>query len=116
MAFSTEVAAVSEAQAIARRRQYPRITLRSLAYVKLEQGNGGIIRDLTESGIAIQAVGPLQPGQEVILRFDLLSPRVRVETHGRVSWGGPGGQGGIEFSGLPERMRQFLRDWILMQM
>jgi len=64
MAFSTEAAAVCEAQAMPRRRQYPRITLRSLAYVKLDHANGGIIRDLTESGIAIQAVGPLEPGQE----------------------------------------------------
>lgn len=115
MAFSTE-AAVLEAQAMPRRRQHPRITLRSLAYVRLDQANGGIIRDLTESGIAIQAVGPLYPGQEMILRFDLLSPRVRIETHGRVSWADPGGQGGIEFSGLPQRMRQALRDWILTQM
>lgn len=115
MAFSTE-AAVCEAQVMPRRRAHPRITLRSLAYVKLDHANGGIIRDLTESGIAIQAVGPLEAGQEVVLRFDLLSPRVRVETHGRVSWADPGGQGGIEFSGLPERMRQALRDWILTQM
>src|SRR5215510_2976935 len=105
MAFSTEAAAVCEAQPVARRRQYPRITLRSLAYVKLDHANGGIIRDLTESGIAIQAVGPLEPGQEVALRFDLLSPRVRIETRGRVAWADPGGQGGIEFSGLPPRMR-----------
>jgi hypothetical protein len=115
MAFSTE-AAVSEAQAMPQRRQHPRITLRSLAYVKLDQGNGGIIRDLTESGMAIQAVGPLEQGRDVILRFDLTSPRVRIETHGRVSWADPDGQGGIEFSGLPQRMRQALRDWILTQM
>src|SRR5215467_5140140 len=116
MAFSTEAAAVCEAQAMPRRRQVPRITLRSLAYVKLDHANGGIIRDLTGTGIAIQAVGPLAPGQEVVLRFDLLAPRVRIETHGRVAWADPGGQGGIEFSGLPERMRQALRDWILTQM
>lgn len=115
MAFSTE-AALSEAEVMPRRRQHPRMTLRSLAYVKLDQANGGIIRDLSESGIAIQAVGPLEPGQEVVLRFDLLSPRVRIETHGRVSWADPGGQGGIEFSGLTERMRHALRDWILTQM
>ena len=115
MAFLTE-AAVCEAPVMPRRRQYPRIALRSLAYVKLDRANGGIIRDLTESGIAIQAVGPLAPGQEVVLRFDLISPRVRIETRGRVAWADPGGQGGIEFCGLPPRMRQALRDWILTQM
>jgi len=115
MVFSTETA-VSEAQVSARRRQQPRITLRSLAYVRLDHSNGGIIRDLTESGIAIQAVAPLRPGQEVTLRFDLLSPRVRIEAHGRVCWADPAGQGGIQFAGLPQRTQLALRDWILAQM
>jgi len=115
MAFSSETA-VSEAHVIPRRRQHPRITLRSLVYVRLDHANGGIIRDLTESGIAIQAVAPLRCGQEVTLRFDLLSPRVRIETQGRVCWADPVGQGGIQFAGLPQRTGLALRDWILAQM
>ena len=99
-----------------RRRQHPRYTLRSLAYVKLDQGNGGIVRDLTETGIAIQAVAPMQLGQEVNLRFDLLSPRVRVETRGRVAWADANGQSGIEFDILPPRMRRAIRDWLFLQM
>jgi hypothetical protein len=90
--------------------------LRSLAYVKLDQGNGGIVRDLTETGIAIQAVGPMQPGQEVNLRFDLLSPRVRLETRGRVAWADANGQSGIEFDVLPPRMGRAIRDWLFLQM
>jgi hypothetical protein len=99
-----------------RRRQHPRYTLRSLAYVKLDQGNGGIVRDLTETGIAIQAVAPMQPGQDVNLRFDLLSPRVRVETRGRVAWADANGQSGIQFDVLPPRMRRAIRDWLFLQM
>jgi len=99
-----------------RRRQLPRYTLRSLAYVKLAQGNGGIVRDLTETGIAIQAVAPMQPGQDVNLRFDLLSPRVRVETRGRVAWADANGQSGIEFDVLPTRMQRAIRDWLFLQM
>jgi hypothetical protein len=115
MAFSTENA-VSEVHATPRRRQHPRITLRSLAYVRLDHANGGIIRDLSASGIAIQAIAPLRLGQEVILHFDLLSPRVRIETHGRVCWADPAGQGGIQFASLPQRTELALRDWILAQM
>ena len=99
-----------------RRRQHPRYTLRSLAYVKLDQGNGGIVRDLTETGVAIQAVAPMQPGQEVNLRFDLLSPRVRVETRGRVAWADANGQSGIQFDVLPARMCRAIRDWLFLQM
>lgn len=98
------------------RRRHPRCPLRSLAYVRLDQGNGGIIRDLTESGIAIQAVARLQPEQRIRVSFDLLSPRVHVETTGRVAWSDVNGQGGIEFSELPLRTRRALRDWLLAQM
>lgn len=98
-----------------RRRSYPRHTLRSLAYVRLAEGNGGIIRDLTESGVAIQAVAPLHPGQEITLRFDLISPRVHVETHGRVAWANASGQGGIQFIALPRRTLVALKDWLLIQ-
>lgn len=99
-----------------RRRRHPRYTLRSLAYVTLENGNGGIVRDLAESGIAIQTVAPLQPGQEVSLRFDLLSPRVRVEASGRVVWADTTGQSGIQFHALPARLHRILKDWLLYQM
>src|SRR5258708_12300111 len=100
MAFCPEVVE-SELQVHPRRRAHPRQTLRSLAYVKLDQANGGIIRDLTESGMAIQAVAPLQPDQQLNLRFELLSPRVRIDAQGRVAWANSSGQAAIHFLGLP---------------
>ena len=99
-----------------RRRRHPRFPLRSLAYVRLDQNNGGIIRDLTESGIALQAVSPLQPGQQVALHFDLFSARVRIDTQARVAWADSVGQAGVSFVDLPPRIRRALRDWVLMQM
>jgi hypothetical protein len=115
MAYWPEAVEV-EAQTHLRRRRYPRQALWSLAYVKLDQANGGIIRDLTESGMAIQAVGRLQPGQELDLRFDLMAPRVRVDARGRVAWADLSGQSGIQFLDMTPRMRRALRDWLLIQM
>lgn len=106
----------AETQARLRRRRSPRHTLSSLAYVKFENGNGGIVRDLSESGVAIQAVAPLQAGMEVSLRFDLLSPRVRVEARGRVAWADANGQAGIQFAALSPRLHRALKDWLLLQM
>jgi PilZ domain len=114
MAFCADVVPAL-ASVAPRRRQLPRYTLRSLAYVKLDQGNGGIVRDLTESGVAIQAVAPLRRGQEVTLRFDLLSPLVRVEARGYVTWADPSGASGIQFEPLPPRMRLAIRDWLFLQ-
>lgn len=98
-----------------RRRRQPRFPLRSLAYVRLENHNGGIIRDLTESGIALQAVSPLQPGDEVALHFDLFSPRVRIESRARVAWADESGQAGVCFTDLSPRVRRAVRDWMLIQ-
>jgi len=98
-----------------RRRDY-RQKVQNLAYVRLDQANGGIIRDLSESGIAIQAVAPLRVNQEVSLRFELLNPRARVEARGRVAWADPQGQAGMEFLDITERSRHMLKDWIFTQL
>jgi hypothetical protein len=99
-----------------RRRRQPRFPLHSLAYVRLQNNNGGIIRDVTESGIALQAVSPLQAGEEVGVHFDLFSPRVRVESRARVAWADENGQAGVSFTDLSPRVRRALRDWMLIQM
>src|SRR5437667_11013923 len=109
MPYCAEPAEI-DTQVTPRRRRCPRQTLRTLAYVNLDQGNGGIIRDLTDSGIAVHAVAALLPQQEVSLRFDLLSPRVRVETRGRVAWADPTGQAGMAFIGASPRKRRTLRE------
>lgn len=98
------------------RRRHYRQKVQNLAYVRLDQANGGIIRDLSESGIAIQAVAPLRVNQEVSLRFELLNPRARVEARGRVAWADPLGQAGMEFLDIAERSRHLLKDWIFTQL
>jgi hypothetical protein len=90
--------------------------IQRLAYLNLDQANGGIIRNLGEAGIAIQAVAPLCPNQEVFLRFDLAQPRVRVQATGRVAWADPAGQAGVEFLSLPQRSRRLLKEWIFIQL
>lgn len=99
-----------------RRRVQPRHALRSLVYIRFNEHNGGVVRDLTTCGMAIQAVMPLNPGDELIMRFDLLSPRLRVEAYGRVVWADKNGQAGISFVALPVRMQRSIRDWVFVQM
>jgi hypothetical protein len=100
---------------LGRRRHY-RHQVQTLAYVNLDQGNGGIIRNLGDSGIAIQAVAPLLLNQQVFLRFELANPRVRVEGTGRVAWVDPMGQAGMEFLGLSQRSARLLKEWIFIQL
>jgi Tfp pilus assembly protein PilZ len=100
---------------LGRRRHY-RHQIQSLAYVNLDQANGGIIRNLGDTGLAIQAVAPLYLNQQVFLRFDLANPRVRLEATGRVAWADPVGQAGVEFLALSQRSRRLLKEWIFIQL
>lgn len=100
---------------LGRRRHY-RHQIQTLAYVNLDQGNGGIIRNLGDSGIAIQAVAPLYINQQVLLRFELANPRVRIEATGRVAWVDPAGQAGMEFLSLSPRSARLLKEWIFTQL
>jgi PilZ domain len=98
------------------RRRHYRQRVQNLAYVRFDQANGGIIRDLSESGIAVQAVAALQVNQEVLVRFELLNPRTRVEVRGRVAWSERSGQAGMEFLAISERIRHLLKEWIFTQL
>ena len=84
----------------------------SLVYIHIDQGNGGIVRDLSVDGLGIQAVGRLHPGQAVLARFDLLNPRTRIEASAEVVWSNDSGQAGLRFTECPERTRRSLKDWI----
>jgi len=86
-----------------------------LSYVNLDHANAGILRNLNETGTALQAVAPLRQNQQVHVRFELISPRVRVEALGRIRWADNFGQAGVQFLDLPERTRRLLKDWIFTQ-
>jgi hypothetical protein len=96
------------------RRPY-RQKIRTLAHVNLDAANGAILRDLSEFGIAMQTVTPLTPEQQVHLRFDLPSPRVRIEAAGRIAWTDSWGQAGVQFVDLPERSQRLLKEWVFIQ-
>ncbi len=96
------------------RRPY-RQKIHTLAHVNLDAANGAILRDLSEFGIAMQSVIPLTPDQQVQLRFDLPSPRVRIEAAGRIAWTDSWGQAGVQFVDLPERSQRLLKEWVFIQ-
>jgi PilZ domain len=86
--------------------------LRTLTYVTLDQANGGIVRNLSHEGIAVQAVAAVRPQQRLRVRFELRNPRVRVEARGEVTWATFSGQCGIRFIELPPRMTRQINEWI----
>ena len=86
--------------------------LRALTYVTLDQANGGIVRNLTREGIAVQAVAAVHPLQEVRVRFELRYPKLRVEARGQVMWSTVSGQCGIRFVDLSPTLSRDIQQWI----
>src|SRR6267143_1376749 len=114
--FSSLAASGSSSVLGQNQRVHYRHPIHSLVYVTLEQGNGGIIRNLSEDGAAIQAVGPLEPHQSLRILFDLLSPKTRVDVHAKVAWANPSGQAGLCFLDLDPGSRRQLNEWIFLHL
>jgi hypothetical protein len=94
------------------RRVHYRHPLSSLVYATLDDGNGGILRNLSESGAAIQAVAALRLGQTLRMRFDLFHPKTRIDLQARVRWANASGQAGVVFTDLTPQVRRQLNSWI----
>jgi PilZ domain len=86
--------------------------LRTLTYVTLDQANGGIVRNLTSTGIGVQVVAALRPKQQVRVRFELRYPRLHVETRAEIVWATFSGQCGIRFLDMPPALQQQINQWI----
>ena len=97
-----------------RRLRY-RQKLRTLAYLKLDSGNGGVVRDVSETGIAVQLLTPLRADEQVHVGLELPNPRLRFEAEARVAWTDSLGQAGLEFSDLAPRSRRLLKEWLFTQ-
>jgi PilZ domain-containing protein len=90
-----------------------RYELRTLTYLTLDQANGGIVRNLSHSGIGAQMVAAVRPKQQLCVRFELRYPRLQVETRAEVVWATFSGQCGIRFLDMPAGIKQQINQWIL---
>jgi hypothetical protein len=88
-----------------------RHAVRTLTYVTLDQGNGGILLNVTRNGVAVQTVAAVHLGQQVQVRFDLFAPRVRVNARGEVIWSTSSGRCGIRFRDLSAKSAHELDEW-----
>jgi TonB family protein len=98
------------------RRGCLRQPLRSLAYVELDEGNGGIILNLSEGGLAVQAVTSLMDDFLPGVRFQLSESEGWIQTNARITWTSESRKlAGLEFISLPEESRGRIRDWLSRQ-
>jgi hypothetical protein len=95
------------------RRQHLRHRAESLAYVDIGSDNGGIILNISEGGLAVQAMGVLPPVPVINLRLQLPKSTKRLATSGRIAWtSGSKKEAGVEFVDLPEEARLRIKNWL----
>jgi len=82
------------------------------AFASFDGVTGGMILDLSEEGMAMQALAPLEPHSQLALKISLGEPPAYLETTGYVAWADALGRAGIRFSDLPDDARMRLREWL----
>jgi hypothetical protein len=75
---------------------------------------GGMILDLSEQGVSMQTMVPLEAEQRLKLRLDLPDSDACLETTGYIAWADALGRAGVRFSELPAQARQRLEEWLVL--
>jgi TonB family protein len=101
---------------VTERRSHPRRRVLSLEYLDLGDSNGGIVLNLGEDGMYIQAVASLSPDHISNLSFKIPDSDYEVETSGNIVWVGESRKdAGIQFDNLPEEARLKIREWVALE-
>jgi Tfp pilus assembly protein PilZ len=86
---------------------------RRLITVNLDNKDAGLMVDVSEAGMAVQALARIKPGATTLLQFEVPDTATRIETSGTVAWVDPtSGRAGIRFQNLPEASAASLKKWL----
>ncbi len=94
-------------------RRSVRVQVQTLAFVEMNSlSEQAIILDLSEGGMAIQALAPVEASRVILLRFDLPGTKKRLQLNGEIAWADASGRAGIRFVDVPQQCAGALKDWI----
>ncbi len=98
------------------RRSCVRHKVNGPVFASFDGVTGGMILDLSEQGLSMQTVVPLEPARmpdrRLHMRLDLRDSNAQLETTGYIAWADALGRAGVRFSDLPQEARQRLDDWL----
>ena len=90
--------------------------VKSLAYLDIGADNGGIVLNISESGLAVHAVSVLPTDPTVDLRLQLHKSCRRLETRAKVAWmSDTKKEAGVEFVDLPDEVRLEIKEWLALE-
>jgi TonB family protein len=85
----------------------------ALTYVALAENNGGIVANISETGMAMIVAEPLRENSLSHLSFRLPQLIRAIETGAEIVWMTESKkQAGVRFVGLPEEDREQIRSWV----
>jgi hypothetical protein len=96
---------------IPERRSCVRHKVHGPVFASFDGVTGGFILDLSEEGMAMQTVAPVEAHRQVQLGMNLPEAEY-LETTGYVAWADALGRAGVRFSELPEEARLRLDRWL----
>ncbi|HET7893822.1 MAG TPA: GAF domain-containing protein [Candidatus Sulfotelmatobacter sp.] len=99
---------------IPERRSCVRHKVHGPVFASFDGVTGGMILDLSEQGVSMQTIVPLEAERRVQLRLDLPDSDGQLETTGYIAWADALGRAGVRFSDLPEQARQRLDEWLML--
>jgi TonB family protein len=95
------------------RRRHPRRRDISLAYIDLGGDNGGIILNISESGLVLAAAAPLYGDQLPKMRFQLPESTGWIEASGEIAWLSESKrEAGVRFLTMKDEDRERIRIWV----
>jgi TonB family protein len=113
MHFTDSVSSSGDSSNTFERRHHARQAPHSLSYIHLDETNGGILINLSEGGLAVQAAMSVM--EDALPRVRLQAPQSHgwLEASARVIWTSDSRRMvGIQFVEFPEDFRQQLREWL----
>jgi periplasmic protein TonB len=98
------------------RRSHVRRRVLALEYIDLGFSNGGILLNLSEGGMYVQAVASLPSDDFPQISFRLPDSLYLIKTNARIAWMGQSKKdAGIQFIDLPEEARLRIRQWVAVE-
>jgi len=100
----------------AERRVYPRYRPSSVAYVKVGEENGGIVLNLSESGLELSVGEALGLDDTLDLSLQLAYRATPIEATGRVVWLSDSKRtAGLQFVSVKDHARRRIQDWVAVE-
>ena len=95
------------------RRHFLRCVVDTLAYARIDGvDDRPMLLDISEGGLAIQALEPLEARRAFAVHFALPGESEEFEAVATAVWSDPSGRCGLRFLGMPPVHRQRLRQWL----